>query len=63
MAHTRRLGARELLDTVLDDGTWLGWDSIPVQPAEPGGPSAAELAAAAERSGCDEAIITGEGRI
>ena len=59
----RRLGARELLDTVLDEGSWVSWDSAPVQPAPEGSPYAAELAGARERSGCDEAIITGEGRI
>jgi acetyl-CoA carboxylase carboxyl transferase subunit beta len=60
---TRRLGALELLHTVLDEDSWASWDMSPVQPAEPGSEYAAELAAAAERSGCDEAIITGEGRI
>ena len=59
----RRLGARELLDTVLDEGSWASWDSAPAQPAPEGSPYAAELAAARDRSGCDEAIITGEGRI
>ena len=63
MARQRRLGARELLATVLDDGSWQGWDAAPSEPAEPGSAYAAELAAAAERSGCDEAIVTGEGRI
>ena len=58
-----RLGALELLTTVLDDGSWTSWDKTPVQPIAPDSPYAAELAAAAERSGCDEAIITGEGRI
>ena len=33
-----RLGARELLDTVLDEGSWVGWDSAPVQPAPEGQP-------------------------
>lgn len=59
----RRLGARELLDTVLDAGSWVGWDSAPVDPAADDSPYAAELAAARQRCRCDEAIITGEGRI
>jgi acetyl-CoA carboxylase carboxyl transferase subunit beta len=59
----RRLGARELLDTVLDEGTWVGWDTAPDQSAPPDTPYAADLAAATARSGCDESIITGEGRI
>ena len=36
---------------------------MPVEPADADSAYAAELAAAAERSGCDESIITGEGRI
>ncbi|EWT02829.1 acetyl-CoA carboxyl transferase [Intrasporangium oryzae NRRL B-24470] len=59
----RHLGAHELLATVLDEGTWAGWDGPPVQPTPDDSPYAAELAAATARSGCDEAIITGEGRI
>ena len=31
----RRLGARELLDTVLDAGSWQSWDAPPQQVAEP----------------------------
>ncbi len=58
-----RLGALELLTTVLDHGSWASWDAPVSEPAPPGSPYAAELAAAAERSGCDEAIITGEGTI
>ena len=58
-----RLGARELLGTVLDTDSWVGWDETPIQPAPPDSPYAAELAAAAERAGTDESIITGEGRI
>lgn len=58
-----RLGAPELLATVLDDGTWVSWDEPPVEPTPPSSPYAAELAAAAERAGTDESIITGEGRI
>lgn len=58
-----RLGAVELLTTVLDDDSWTSWDIPAAQPAMPNSPYAAELAAAAERSGCDEAIVTGAGRI
>lgn len=59
----RRLGARELLDTVLDDGSWTSWDGPPLAVARPGSEYEAELAAAAEKAGTDESIITGEGRI
>ncbi|MEO7270022.1 MAG: carboxyl transferase domain-containing protein, partial [Knoellia sp.] len=53
----------ELIAAVLDDGLWQSWDESPVTVAEPGSMYAAELAAAAERAGTDEAIVTGEGRI
>ncbi|MGO3279045.1 MAG: carboxyl transferase domain-containing protein, partial [Brevibacterium aurantiacum] len=59
-----RLNAHELVDIVVDDGSFVSWDTTPITPA--GGISdeyAAELAAAKEKSGVDEAIITGEGRI
>ncbi|MEU5881368.1 carboxyl transferase domain-containing protein [Spirillospora sp. NPDC047279] len=58
---TTRAGARDLVRRVLDDGSWTSWDAEPLQVAEPGSPYAADLAAARERSGCDEAVITGEG--
>ena len=59
-----RLNAHELVDIVLDEGSFLSWDTTPVRPA--GGISddyAAELDAAAQKSGVDEAIISGEGTI
>jgi acetyl-CoA carboxylase carboxyl transferase subunit beta len=65
-ATRRRLGARELLETMLDAGTFVSWDA-PVRGADvfPSVPEgyAAELAAAAGKSGNDESILTGEGRI
>ncbi|QQB13699.1 carboxyl transferase domain-containing protein [Brevibacterium casei] len=59
-----RLNAHELVDIVVDEGSFVSWDEAPITPA--GGISeayAAELAAAREKSGVDEAIITGEGTI
>ncbi|MFD0902785.1 carboxyl transferase domain-containing protein [Actinomadura sediminis] len=60
---SERVGARELLRRVLDGGAWTSWD----EPAGAGAGTApgyaAELAAARERSGCDEAVLTGEGRL
>lgn len=59
-----RLNAHELVDIVVDDGSFVSWDTAPITPA--GGVSeeyAAELAAAREKSGVDEAVITGEGLI
>jgi len=49
---------------VVDDGTFVSWDEAPVVPAAGVSDSyAAELAAAREKSGVDEAVITGEGLI
>lgn len=63
-ATRRRLGARELLDHVLDAGTYVSWDA-PVRgvvgSANVG--YAADLTAARSKSGSDESILTGEGRI
>jgi acyl-CoA carboxylase subunit beta len=58
-----RPGAHELLAAVLDAGSFLSWDAPPLAVAEPGSRYAEELAAAAERAGTDEAILTGEGHI
>jgi acyl-CoA carboxylase subunit beta len=55
-----RLSAAELIDLVLDAGSWTSWDVA----LDRGGVSpeyAAELAAAQDRSGADESILTGEG--
>ncbi len=59
----RRLTAHELIDTVVDAGTWRSWDLPPLAVAEPGSPYAADLAKAAEASGADESVITGEALI
>jgi acetyl-CoA carboxylase alpha subunit len=58
----RRLSARELIDLVLDEGSWSSWDTPPdrtgIAPEY-----AAELDAATEKSGVDESVLTGEGRM
>ncbi len=55
-----RLSATELIDLVLDDGSYTSWDTPPAQrPASQ--EYAAELAAARERTGLDESVVTGEG--
>ncbi|WP_432478153.1 carboxyl transferase domain-containing protein [Nocardioides sp. GXQ0305] len=59
---TDRLSAHALIDLVLDEGSWTGWD-VPPERSGISGEYAAELAAATERSGVDEAVITGEGRM
>ena len=59
-----RLGARELLRGCSTAASFVSWDEAPLDVAEPGSAYAAEVAAAAERAGTDEAItVTGEGRI
>ncbi|MEO3791543.1 carboxyl transferase domain-containing protein [Nonomuraea sp. B10E15] len=58
-----RPDARTLIDTVLDKDSWTSWDAPPADPAPPGSSYADELAAARAKSGYDEAMITGEGRL
>ena len=60
---TERLGAHALVETVLDEGSWNSWDTTPKQVATPGSEYAAELEAAQQKAGTDEALITGSGRI
>ena len=55
-----RLSATELIDLVLDEGSWTSWDVTPVR-GEVDTAYAAELDAAQERSGADESVLTGEG--
>ncbi len=56
-------GALELIDAVLDKGSWSRWDA-PLTGGPPADSAyAASLARARERTGLDEAVITGEGRI
>jgi acyl-CoA carboxylase subunit beta len=52
----------DLLDLVLDPGSWQSWDAPPIEvPAS--AEYAAQLAVARDRTGLDEAVATGEGRI
>lgn len=60
MRGVTRLNAAQLLDLVLDEGSWTSWDTPPVR-GEISETYAAELAAAAARSGVDESVLTGEG--
>jgi acyl-CoA carboxylase subunit beta len=57
-----RLSALELLDLVMDDGSRTSWDVPPVA-VETAPAYAAELAEAKERTGLDEAVVTGEARL
>lgn len=60
---TRRPGARELVDAVLDPGSYASWDEPVRQPAHATPQYRAELARAREASGEDEAVITGSGTL
>src|ERR1041384_1540517 len=55
-----RLSAAELIDLVLDEGLGASWDTPPSY-AGITEEYAAELAAAREKSGVDESVLTGEG--
>ncbi|ANH37485.1 Acetyl-coenzyme A carboxylase carboxyl transferase subunit beta [Nocardioides dokdonensis FR1436] len=55
-----RLTSHDLIDLVLDEGSWTPWDEAPTY-GEISEQYAAELAAAREKAGTDEAVVTGEG--
>ncbi|WP_159611469.1 carboxyl transferase domain-containing protein [Glutamicibacter sp. JC586] len=59
---TMRIDAATLLDIVLDAGSFESWDQTPIQPPL-SDEYAADLHAATAKSGTDEAVITGKGRI
>lgn len=56
------MGARELIDLVLDEGSWVSWDRPPDRSGVDAD-YAASLDRAAERAGVDESVVTGEGRM
>ncbi|MBC7277400.1 carboxyl transferase domain-containing protein [Nocardioides sp.] len=56
------LTSAELIDLVLDPGTWTPWDAPPSYGEIPEA-YAADLARARERAGTDESVVTGEARI
>lgn len=60
---THRPGARELVEVVLDAGSWRSWDTEPEQPTGISSAYARDLEAARERAGTDESVITGQGAI
>ena len=62
MSSAGRIGAREIIDLFLDEGTFRSWDVPVAQP--PQSPDyAAMLAEARARTGLDESVVTGEGRL
>lgn len=62
MTATERPGAHELIRTVLEPGSFLSWDE-PVPERSRAAGYEEELRIARERSGVDESIVTGEGRV
>lgn len=57
-----RTSAAEILDAILDGGSFVSWDSTPVDVGA-GASYAADLAKAREKSGVDESVITGQGMV
>jgi acyl-CoA carboxylase subunit beta len=55
--------ARELIDLVIEPGTWVSWDEPIADPAPLDADYAAALAAARRKAGVDEAVISGAGRL
>jgi hypothetical protein len=58
-----RLGAAELIDAVVDPGSWRSWDEPVADPPGLDPSYVASLARAKERTGFDEAVLTGTGRL
>ncbi|SNC73296.1 acetyl-CoA carboxylase carboxyl transferase subunit beta [Kytococcus aerolatus] len=58
----RRYGARELIELVLDPGSFTSWDR-PADPGEIDPEYAASLQRARARSGEDESVLTGRGAV
>ncbi|MDT5402219.1 MAG: acyl-CoA carboxylase subunit beta [Mycobacterium sp.] len=57
-----RIGALQLLDSVLDVGSFRSWDASPLNVAA-GDAYRRELAAAKAATGLDESVVTGEGTV
>ena len=55
-----RPSAKDLIELVCDDASWVSWDTPPVRSEDTSAAYAAELDAAAQKSGVDESVITGE---
>jgi acyl-CoA carboxylase subunit beta len=58
-----RHSAAELIDAIVDPGSWRSWDEPAVTPHGLDPNYAADLARARERTGLDEAVLTGTGRL
>lgn len=60
--NARRTTARELIATVLDEGSVVSWDA-PVDISDRPGTYRLALEQARQRSGCDESVLTGRGSV
>lgn len=59
---TEKIAAKDILDLVLDSGSYRSWDSAPVD-TRPDAQYRADLEKAAAKSGVDESVITGCGTL
>jgi acyl-CoA carboxylase subunit beta len=57
-----RISATALRDAVLDEGSFLSWDAAPLD-VRPDAAYREELAQAQAKTGLDESVLTGEGRV
>ena len=57
-----RIGALQLRDSVLDQGSYRSWDAPPLE-VDAGEAYRQELAAAKTATGLDESVVTGEGTV
>ena len=57
-----RWTARELIDLVLDDGSYESWD-VPIDVSGHAAGYQEALAKAAEKAGTDESVLTGKGAV
>ncbi len=57
-----RLTARDLLDLVIDAGTWESWDTPPI-PVATDSDYAEALLRAQEKTGLDESVLTGSASV
>lgn len=60
--QTRRLNAAELIESIVDPGSYRSWDQ-PVLDPRRGADYANDLTAARDATGVDESVLTGEGTI
>ncbi|GAA1887585.1 carboxyl transferase domain-containing protein [Streptantibioticus ferralitis] len=57
------MSALQLFETVVDPGTWHSWDQPVAVPLSADPDYRADLERARQRTGLDESVVTGEGRI